>query len=95
LYKNPDLLIFDEATSSLDTLSERYVKQTLADLAREGKTIVIIAHRLSTVKNADTIIVLQEGKVVETGAHTQLLENKGMYWKLWNEQTELIDNDIV
>jgi len=92
LYKDPDLLIFDEATSSLDTLSERYVKQTLADLAREGKTIVIIAHRLSTVKNADTIIVLQEGKVVETGAHTQLLENKGMYWKLWNEQTELIDN---
>lgn len=88
LYKDPDMLIFDEATSSLDTLSEQYVKQTLSDLAQKGKTIVIIAHRLSTVKNADTIIVLQEGKVVETGTHTQLLRNHGMYSKLWNEQTD-------
>ena len=91
LYKDPDLLIFDEATSSLDTFSEQYVKQTLTDLAREGKTIVIIAHRLSTVKHADTIIVLQEGNVVETGTHTQLIENQGRYWKLWSSQTDKID----
>ncbi|MCL1934420.1 MAG: peptidase domain-containing ABC transporter [Candidatus Azobacteroides sp.] len=90
LYKDPDLLIFDEATSSLDTLSEQYVKQTLTDLAREGKTIVIIAHRLSTVKHADNIIVLQEGKVVETGTHAQLSEAQGMYWKLWNNQTNTL-----
>jgi len=92
LYKDPDLLIFDEATSSLDTISEKYVKQTLTDLAKEGKTIVIIAHRLSTVKHADTIIVLQEGKVVETGTHTQLLEAQGMYWKLWNSQTDTLNS---
>ena len=92
LYKDPDILIFDEATASLDTLSEQYVKQTLADLAREGKTIVIIAHRLSTVKHADSIIVLQEGKVVETGTHTQLMENQGMYWKLWSNQTDKLDS---
>jgi len=90
LYKDPDVLIFDEATSSLDTLSEQYVKQTLTDLAQEGKTIVIIAHRLSTVKHADTIIVLQEGIMVETGTHIQLIENQGMYWKLWNSQTDKI-----
>jgi len=88
LYKDPEILIFDEATSSLDSISEKYVKQTLDDLALEGKTIIIIAHRLSTAKYADTIIVLQEGKVIETGAHAQLMENHGMYWKLWNNQNE-------
>jgi len=88
LYKDPDLLIFDEATASLDTISEQYVKQTLADLAQEGKTIVIIAHRLSTIKDADAIIVLKEGKVVETGTHAQLMENQGMYWRLRNDQMD-------
>jgi len=87
LYKNPDLLIFDEATSSLDSISEKYVKQTLADLAKQGKTIVVIAHRLSTVQNADTIVVLQEGKVAEMGTHSQLLKKKGVYHDLYIEQT--------
>lgn len=86
LYKNPEILIFDEATSSLDSISERYVKETLDSLAREGKTIIVIAHRLSTVKNADTIIVLEEGKMVETGTHETLVKSKGVYHKLWNEQ---------
>ena len=90
LYKNPEILIFDEATSSLDSISERYVKDTLDLLAREGKTIIIIAHRLSTVKNADTIIVLEEGKMVETGNHEELLLANGVYRKLWNEQFNLI-----
>jgi ATP-binding cassette subfamily B protein len=86
LYKDPEILIFDEATSSLDSISEKYVKATLDGLAREGKTIIVIAHRLSTVKTAGTIIVLEEGKVVETGSHEQLLKTGGVYCKLWNEQ---------
>ncbi|GHU87349.1 bacteriocin cleavage/export ABC transporter [Bacteroidia bacterium] len=91
LYKDPEILIFDEATSSLDSVSEKYVKQTLNDLTKEGKTIIVIAHRLSTVKNADTIVVLKEGKVVETGTHQQLLERNGIYYKLWSEQFDKID----
>ena len=90
LYKNPEILIFDEATSSLDSISEKYVRETLDNLAREGKTIIVIAHRLSTVKNADTIIVLEEGKMVETGNHETLLNSNGVYGKLWNEQYNLI-----
>jgi len=86
LYKEPDILIFDEATSSLDSISERFVKQTLSDLAKRGKTIIIIAHRLSTVRNADTIVVLDEGKVVEAGTHNELYQAGGVYSKLWKEQ---------
>ncbi|GHV50118.1 hypothetical protein FACS1894181_10260 [Bacteroidia bacterium] len=90
LYREPEILIFDEATSSLDSISEKFVKQTLNDLAKQGKTVIVIAHRLSTVKNADTIIVLDEGKVVEAGNHDQLRERKGIYNKLWNEQYDII-----
>lgn len=86
LYKNPEILIFDEATSSLDSISEKYVKRTLSALAKEGKTIIIIAHRLSTVKHADTIIVLENGKMMESGTHDQLIHSDGIYCKLWNEQ---------
>jgi len=88
LYKHPEILIFDEATSSLDSHSEQYVRQTLSDLVRQGKTVIVIAHRLSTVKTADTIVVLQEGKVMEAGTHRQLIENQGIYWRLWNAQTD-------
>ncbi|WP_080905275.1 peptidase domain-containing ABC transporter [Parabacteroides sp. Marseille-P3160] len=90
LYKNPEILLFDEATSSLDSISERYVKQTLTTLANQGKTVVIIAHRLSTVKNADAIIVLEDGKVVEQGTHQELLMCQSVYRKLWNEQFDEI-----
>ena len=72
LYKEPEILIFDEATSSLDSISERYVKQTLDALARKGKTIIVIAHRLSTVKNADKIVVIDKGQVIEAGTHEEL-----------------------
>jgi len=91
LYKEPDILIFDEATSSLDSISERYVKQTLNMLAQQGKTIIVIAHRLSTVRNADKIIVLNEGAVAEFGTHKELCETNGIYSKLWNEQFNQID----
>jgi len=89
MYKNPDILIFDEATSSLDSISEKYVKAALDALAAEGKTVIIIAHRLSTVKNADKIIVLENGKLAEEGTHTKLVDNKGIYYKLWTEQITL------
>ncbi len=91
LYKEPDILIFDEATSSLDSISERYVKQTLNMLAKQGKTIIVIAHRLSTVKNADKIVVLNKGAVAESGNHKELCETSGIYSKLWNEQFNQID----
>lgn len=91
LYKEPDILIFDEATSSLDSISERYVKQTLNALAQQGKTIIVIAHRLSTVRNADKIVVLNKGGVAETGTHKELCETNGIYSKLWNEQFNQID----
>ena len=91
LYKEPEILIFDEATSSLDSISERYVKQTLDALAQRGKTIIVIAHRLSTVRNADTIVVIDKGKVVETGMHQELLNSNGIYNRLWNEQFDEIN----
>ena len=89
IYKKPEILIFDEATSSLDSISEKYVKETLDSLAAEGKTVIIIAHRLSTVKNADKIIVLENGNLIEEGTHTELIENKGIYQRLWTEQVTL------
>lgn len=87
VYRNPEIILFDEATSSLDTLAEKYVKQVIKQLASEGKTIVIIAHRLSTVHDADTIVTLSHGKVVEMGIHVELLAKGGVYSRLWNEQT--------
>ena len=91
LYKEPEILIFDEATSSLDSISERYVKETLDKLAKQGKTIIIIAHRLSTVKEADQIVVIDKGQVVETGTHRNLFNSGGIYNRLWNEQFEMLE----
>lgn len=81
--KNPPILILDEATSALDNESERIVKQSLDTLA-SGRTSLIIAHRLTTVKNADRIIVLDGGKIVEEGTHTELIKKKGVYSELYN-----------
>ncbi|MDR0657872.1 MAG: peptidase domain-containing ABC transporter [Mediterranea sp.] len=91
LYREPEILIFDEATSSLDSIAERYVKQTLTDLVRQGKTVVVIAHRLSTIKNADVIVVLSDGQVVETGTHDVLCKADGVYSRFWKEQQEYIE----
>jgi ATP-binding cassette subfamily B protein len=90
LYKDPEVLIFDEATSSLDSISEKYVKEVLNDLTAKGKTIIVIAHRLSTVRDADNIVVLQEGNLSEMGTHDELVQNNGIYAKLWNEQFNVI-----
>ncbi|MBW0179369.1 peptidase domain-containing ABC transporter [Sediminibacterium sp.] len=83
LYRNPEVLVLDEATSSLDPVSEQQVQQTLQWFQQQGKTIIIIAHRLSTVRHCDTILVLQKGKLVEEGNHEMLLMNKGPYCELW------------
>lgn len=81
LLRNPDLLILDEATSALDTESERRLQQTL-DQVLEGRTAIVIAHRLSTVKNADRIVVLDSGRVVESGTHAELMALGGRYSEL-------------
>jgi ATP-binding cassette subfamily B protein len=90
LYKDPEVLIFDEATSSLDSISEKFVKNTLNDLTNKGKTIIVIAHRLSTVREAANIVVLEEGRLAEQGSHEELLQCSGVYAKLWNEQFNVI-----
>lgn len=86
LYKNPEVLLMDEATSSLDTNAEQIVKKVIDDFKAQGKTIIVIAHRLSTIANADTILVMENGTIVETGNHSFLLEQKGKYYDLWNKQ---------
>ena len=86
LYKRPEILVLDEATSSLDSASENYIQKAVNVLRDENKTIVIIAHRLSTVINADKIVVLSSGKVSEEGTHDILLNNKGNYYNLWRQQ---------
>jgi len=86
LYREPEILLLDEATSALDTESEKYVQNTIKKLRNEGKTIVIIAHRLSTVVNADKIVVLEQGKLIEEGNHDYLYNKKGKYYQLWQQQ---------
>lgn len=88
LLRKPDVLIFDEATSSLDSLIEAEITETIKDVSHHqtGLITVLVAHRLSTVMHADTIYVLEKGKVVEQGAHDELLGNKGLYRALWRQQ---------
>lgn len=88
VYKNPDYLFFDEATSALDANNEKVIMNNLDEFF-QGKTVLIIAHRLSTVKNADQIIVLEKGKIVEFGGHTDLTAKRGAYYELVKNQLEL------
>ena len=90
LYQQPEVLILDEATSSLDSASEEYVQNALSMLQAQGKTVIIIAHRLSTVCQADKICVLDKGKLVEEGNHHALLEGQGPYYELWRKQFPML-----
>jgi ATP-binding cassette subfamily B protein len=92
LLKNPPILIFDEATSALDSKTEKAIQAELEQVAL-GRTTLIIAHRLSTVMNADEILVLDAGRIVERGAHRALLERNGLYAQMWalQQQEHLID----
>lgn len=88
IYKDPQLLIFDEATSSLDTINERKIMDNLKEFFK-GRTVIVVAHRLSTVVNADNIIFLEKGKIAEQGTHGELVAKKGKYYELIKNQLEL------
>ena len=88
IYKNPQFIILDEATSSLDANNERLILKNLDEFFH-GKTVVIVAHRLSTVKNADNIIVMDRGRIVEQGTHEKLAHARGLYYELVRNQLEL------
>ncbi len=87
LYKNPDIYIFDEATSSLDSESEAFVKSTIQELKNQGKTIIIIAHRLSTIIDSDKIVIISKGKLITEGTHDALYKEQGLYYQMWQKQS--------
>ena len=88
IYKNPEFIFFDEATNALDANNEKVILENLNEFFT-GKTVVVVAHRLSTVKNADQIIVLEKGKIVEIGNHEELTTKRGAYYELVKNQLEL------
>ncbi len=90
ILKDPEILILDEATSDVDTETEMLIQRSL-DRLTEDRTTFIIAHRLSTVKGADTILSVEDGEIVERGTHEELLENDGLYADLWRVQAGEID----
>jgi ATP-binding cassette subfamily B protein len=88
VYKNPNIILFDEATNALDAYNEMVIMDNLSEFFKE-RTVVIVAHRLSTVIHADKIVVLEEGELIEEGTHEQLIARKGAYYHLIKNQLEL------
>ncbi|MFH5882942.1 peptidase domain-containing ABC transporter [Halalkalibaculum sp. DA3122] len=95
LYKNPEILILDEATSSLDSSSEQHVQHTVDMLIDQGKTVIVIAHQLGSVIQADKICVLKQGNLIEEGTHRELMENRGSYYKLWKKQMPVLKDKPI
>jgi ATP-binding cassette subfamily B protein len=94
--KNAPVLILDEATSSLDSITERAIQETLDDVMI-GKTVIVVAHRLSTIAHLDRILVFEHGCIIEDGSHAELLAQGGAYYRLWTRQTGgflMDDSDI-
>lgn len=89
ILKEAPVVLLDEATASLDPENEVEVQRAINTLIA-GRTVIVIAHRLKTIKNADNIIVLEEGRIAEQGKHQELLNNKGLYAKLWNIQEKTL-----
>lgn len=89
ILKNSPILLLDEATASLDIENELAVKQAIANLLKEKKTVVMIAHTLSIVKNADQILVVSDGKIAEAGTHDELLAKGGKYATMWNAEQKI------
>ncbi len=85
IIKNPEILLLDEPTSALDTESESLVQQALENFMQD-KTTLVIAHRFSTIKNADRVLVVDQGEIVEQGTHQELLERRGAYYRLCKNQ---------
>ena len=90
--KNPPILILDEATSALDNTTEILIQQALDELCK-GRTTIVVAHRLSTIKHADEIAVIADGKIVEQGDHETLMESGGMYAELYSLQFRMNHGD--
>jgi len=94
LLRDPKLLVFDEATSSLDSLTEEQITATIRQVSSQNQITVLIAHRLSTIMHADRIYVLEKGKIVEQGAHDDLLSQKGLYFAMWRQQIGEREQDV-
>jgi ATP-binding cassette subfamily B protein len=87
LLRKPRLIVFDEATSALDSLTEEEITLTIRELSEKQEHItILIAHRLSTIMHANRIFVLEKGKIIESGAHDELLQSKGLYYAMWRQQ---------
>lgn len=95
LYYDPEIIILDEATSALDSASENYIKRAIDNLKTRNKTIIIIAHRLSTVMMADKICVLEKGALVEEGTHNELIRTKGKYYHMWKQQMPAMEEFVL
>ncbi len=92
IYLEPEILVLDEATSSLDPLSESFIQEALLEFVKSGRTLIVIAHRLSTISRADKILVLRNGKVAEAGSYTELIEAKGLFMQMLQHQSLIVDH---